>query len=169
MKEPIKEKFQVLVADDSANDRFLVRHAVERTSRLQIAAEVSDGGQAIEYLGRAGERGQNPAISVPDLLLLDLKMPVRDGFEVLEWLRTQTLSGMTVVVLTHSMEPDHIRRALDLGADYFQVKPSTHKDCVNMVLALEERLIKGLRTHPAWPGGRHAHLPVGAHHFAHAQ
>jgi len=146
MKERTKDKFQVLVADDSENDRFLLRAAMRHTARIQIVAEVSNGEEVISYLDRCVD-GRAPAgIVPPHLLLLDLKMPVQDGFAVLEWLKPRRPGAMTVVVLTHSVQPEHIRRALDLGADFFQVKPSTQKDCVAMVLALEERLANGLLT-----------------------
>jgi CheY-like chemotaxis protein len=166
MSERAKDTFQVLVADDSASDRFLLRTAMRRAARMQIIAEVSNGEEAIAYFGRhSGEPGPAgpPLPPLPHLLLLDLKMPVRDGFEVLEWLQTRRLDGLTVVVLTHSMQPDHIRRALDLGADFFQVKPRSHKDCVSMVLALEERLVNGLRISlPRHAGAQVAHAHLGA-------
>jgi CheY-like chemotaxis protein len=163
MNERAKETFQVLVAEDSASDRFLLRTAMRRATRMQLVAEVSNGDEVIAYLSHhAGEHGR-AGLPLPHLLLLDLKMPVRDGFEVLEWLRTRKLGAMTVVVLTGSMEPDCIRRALDLGADFFQVKPRSHKDCVSMVLALEERLVNGLRAGlPLRTGAPAAH----AHHAA---
>ena len=145
-----KETFQVLVADDSASDRFLLRTAMGRAKHLQIVAEVSNGEEAIAYLRHNAEGTPSSKFPIPHLLLLDLKMPVRDGFDVLEWLRTRYFVGMTVVVLTNSMQPDHIRRALDLGADFFQVKPRSQKECVSMVLALEERLVNGLRSGTPW-------------------
>jgi CheY-like chemotaxis protein len=146
MNERTMEKFQVLVADDSENDRLLLRAAMRRAARMQIAAEVSNGEEAISFLGRCVEAPGPAGLALPDLLLLDLKMPVQDGFAVLEWLRPRKQGAMTVVVLTQSMQPDHICRALDMGADFFQVKPRTQKECVSMVLALEERLVNGLRT-----------------------
>jgi CheY-like chemotaxis protein len=156
MNERAKETFQVLVADDSENDRFLLRTAMRRAARLQIVAEVSNGEEAINYLSRHSE-GPHPAGHLlPHLLLLDLKMPVQDGFGVLEWLRARRFDDLTVVALTGSMQPDYIRRALDLGADFFQVKPRTHKDCVSMVLALEERLVNGLRVGLPWHTAAHA-------------
>ncbi len=90
--------FQVLVADDSASDRFLLRTAMRRATRMQIIAEVHNGDEVIAYLSRHSEEPDHAGLPVPHLLLLDLKMPVRDGFEVLEWLQTHKFGGMTVVV-----------------------------------------------------------------------
>jgi CheY-like chemotaxis protein len=163
MSEQVRENFQVLVADDSESDRLLLRTAMRRATRLQIIAEVRNGEEVIAYLSRHGETPERAGLFLPHLLLLDLKMPGRDGFEVLEWLRTRKFDAMTVVALTGSMQPDHIRRALDLGADFFQVKPRSHKDCVSMVLALEERLVNGLHTGLPWHAGAHtAHAHVAA-------
>ena len=148
MNELTKEKFQVLVADDSEDDRSLLRTAMRRASRMQIVAEVSNGEDTINHLSRCIETGPD-GLSLPDLLLLDLKMPLRDGFAVLEWLRPRHLGALTVVVLTSAVQPEHICRALDLGADFFQVKPRNQRDCVSMVLALEERLVNGMRTTPS--------------------
>src|SRR5713226_6349675 len=114
-----KETFFVLIADDSAEDRFLMTSAMRHARRLKIIAEVSDGNEVISYLdGSAGFRDRRK-FPLPDLLLLDLKMPLTDGFEVLEWLRTRSFLSLTVVVLTDSMRADHIKRAMDLGADFF--------------------------------------------------
>ena len=148
MNKQAKDTFQVLIADDSVDDRFLLRAAMRRATRLQIVAETSDGEETITCLRKlAGGRNRDEAL-LPDLLLLDLRMPVRDGFEVLKWLQAQRLGRLTVVALTDSMEPDHIRRALELGADLFQVKPKSHNERVAMVLALEQYLLTASVTGP---------------------
>src|SRR5580700_10365315 len=122
MPQRAKEIFYVLVADDSEADRFLIKTAIELVPRLQIAAEVANGTEAVAYLAGLGHFQDRRKFPLPDLLLLDLKMPFKDGFEVLEWLRTQNFDMLTVVVLTDSMDPEHLKRALDLGADFFHVK-----------------------------------------------
>lgn len=131
--------FSVLVADDSEVDRMLLKTAVVNASRLQITGEVADGSQAIAYLKSCASLRKRKTF--PDLLLLDLKMPRMDGFQVLEWLRVQSFRQLTVVVMTDSMQPEHIKRALDLGADMFQVKPTTAHDRETMIRALEEHLV----------------------------
>jgi CheY-like chemotaxis protein len=146
MSTDAKEPYLVLVADDSEDDRFLLKQAVSRTKQLEIIAEVSTGVDAINYMkGQAPfhDREKHP---LPNLLLLDLKMPLKDGFAVLEWLQTQEFADMTVVVLTDSMWPEHIKRALDLGADLFQVKPKARADLEAMVFAMEEHLLRSIPT-----------------------
>jgi CheY-like chemotaxis protein len=142
MSKLAKETYFVLIADDSAEDRFLMTAALRHARRLKTIAEVSDGHEVISYLdGSAGfhDRRKYP---LPDLLLLDLKMPLTDGFEVLEWLRTRSFLNLTIVVLTDSMRAEHIKRAMDLGADFFQIKPTAHADRITMVQALEEHLTR---------------------------
>lgn len=142
MSAVASDNFFVLVADDSVGDRLLLRTAIPQARRLRIICEVSDGDEAIAYFkGHAGF-GDREKFPLPDLLLLDLNMPGRDGFEVLKWLRTHPVrNNLTVVVLTASMESEDIKRALDLGADLFQVKPRSQRDRHAMVMALEEHLV----------------------------
>jgi CheY-like chemotaxis protein len=140
MSKLAKDVYSVLVADDSDADRFLLKAALQQTPRLQIIGEVADGVETIAYLEKHAELHSRKTFPFLDLLLLDLKMPLKDGFEVLEWLQTQSFGNLTVVVLTDSMQPEHIKYAMDLGADLFQVKPRTTHDREAMVVALEEYL-----------------------------
>lgn len=142
MSKLAKETYFVLVADDSDNDRFLLKTAMRHAPRLQIIGETADGIETIAFLKGHADFRNRERYPLPDLLLLDLKMPLQDGFDVLEWLQTQPRRSLTVVVLTDSMQPDHIKHALDLGADLFQVKPKTNRDREAMILALEEYLIQ---------------------------
>lgn len=141
MSKEAKEAFLVLVADDSDDDRLLLKKAMQRASRLRIIGELENGKDVISYLKGRAHFNDREKYPLPDLLLLDLKMPLKDGFEVLTWLQNQSFKNMTVVVLTDSMHAEHIKRALDLGADLFQVKPRMPHDLTAMVLALEERLM----------------------------
>ena len=136
-----KEHFLVLVADDSEPDRIMLKRAMQRTPRLRIIGELNNGADVISYLKGRSQYKDREKFPLPDLLLLDLKMPLKDGFEVLSWLGTQYFKNLTVVVLTDSMHAEHIKRALDLGADLFQVKPRLPHELVTMVGALEERLM----------------------------
>ena len=135
-----KYRYGILVADDSEHDRFLLRKAVDSSVNLRFIAEVPDGDGVVAYLRGQGEFRDRRKFPVPDLLLLDLNMPRMNGFEVLEWLKTQRFTELTVVVLTDSMNPEHLRRALDLGAYRFQVKPRSVYDWVAMIHALERYL-----------------------------
>ena len=141
MFTPDKQVYNVLVADDSDDDRFLIKRAMQNAPRLRLVAEVCNGDDVIAYLGGDREFMDRSRYPLPHLLLLDLKMPRKDGFEVLQWLQQKSRLDVTVVALTDSMEPAYLKRALDLGADLFQVKPRATHDRNAMILALEDRLV----------------------------
>jgi CheY-like chemotaxis protein len=93
---------------------------------LQHAA---DGDQAIAYLNGAGAFTDRKEYPFPDLVLLDLKMPRLDGFEVLEWIRSNPLTmSLPVVVLAGSSFRADIRRALELGANSYAAKPGKFEE-----------------------------------------
>ena len=120
----------ILVAEDQASDQFLLTRAVDRAGvnvRLQF---VNDGLQVIERL-----QSQS---ATPAALLLDLNMPAMDGFQVLEWLRqNRHLRPAYVVVLSASLDRNHLRRACDLGVDHYLVKPSDANELVATLKRLE--------------------------------
>jgi len=155
MNKPDKDIYGVLVADDSSDDRFLLRTAMRRTERLRIVGEVADGSEVVAYLKGRDAYADRERHPMPDLLLLDLKMPMMDGLEVLAWMRTQSFAGLTVVVLTDSMQAEHIKQALDLGADLFQVKPRGNPEREALVLALEEFLCNSGKVAQQAPSGGH--------------
>jgi CheY-like chemotaxis protein len=114
----------VLIAEDSENDLLMLRRAFRQVGITAPVQYVSDGEQAIAYLNGEGKFMRRDEFPVPDLLLLDLKMPRKNGFEVLEWLRKQTsLRRLRVVVLTTSEDLRDVNRAYALGAASFLTKP----------------------------------------------
>ena len=115
----------ILVADDDQNDVFFLRRAFQKSGVSHAVIHVSDGQKAIDYLlGEANYRDR-ARFPVPALVLLDLKMPKVDGFDVLAWLKTRPeLEGLPVVVLSSSSREDDIQRARTLGAVDYRVKPA---------------------------------------------
>src|SRR5262249_17375864 len=99
----------ILLAEDNEDDVILIERAFRKAGLLSPLMVVRDGEEAISYIsgfGRYSDRAQFP---LPDLFLLDLKLPMRDGFEVLRWIQTQPeLKKLPVIVLTQS---DRIRDA----------------------------------------------------------
>src|SRR5204863_3408020 len=93
----------ILLADDRDDDILLIRKALQRGDVLNPLQVVRDGDETIAYLSGEGKYANRAEYPVPDLLLLDLKMPGKDGFEVLRWIRRRPgLSALRVVVLTSS-------------------------------------------------------------------
>lgn len=113
---------KVLLVDDNDADAYLISHLVDQTAGLKLVWRASDGDAAMMYLDGVGgfrDRGKFP---VPDVVLLDLNMPHRNGYEVLEQLKTRS-EKPKVVILTCCDDPVAERKAMDLGADAFKVKP----------------------------------------------
>jgi CheY-like chemotaxis protein len=121
----------VLVADDDVNDISLLKRAFLRAGidvHLRVAR---DGEEVIQYLHGDEPYADRDEFPMPRLLILDLKMPRTDGFEVLEWVRKQEdLRRLLVVVMTSSDEPEDVDRAYDLGANSFLRKPD---DFMNLI------------------------------------
>jgi CheY-like chemotaxis protein len=109
---------KVLVVEDSADDLLLLRRAFSKLKLEQMLEVVTDGEAAISYF----EDSNKPR---PDLVLLDLNLPKRSGFEVLGWIRQQAqLKHLPVVILSSSTEPNDLKRAYALGASGYLEKPS---------------------------------------------
>lgn len=130
-------KYRVLLADDSEDDRFLVARALKRSDALQLVHEVENGEHAVNYLRGADQFSDRELFPFPDLLLLDLKMPRMDGFDLLEWMRDNGCKPSKVVVFSSSPLPQDVRRALELGADSYQLKPRHIEDLPVLIEKLQ--------------------------------
>lgn len=127
----------ILVAEDDPDDAFMLRRAFAKANVANPLAFVVDGEEAIEYLGGTGRYGGHSRQPLPVVLLLDLKMPRCNGFEVLEWVREHPgLGRLPVVVLTSSRESTDIARAYELGANSYLVKPGSPEDLLATVRGL---------------------------------
>jgi len=134
----MRDNHTILHVDDRPEDVFLLKYAFKRaeiTNPIQVAA---DGQEAIDYLAGAGKFGDRQQFPLPCLVLLDLKLPLKMGLEVLEWIRGQAqFRSLIVIVLTSSIHEGDIKRAYDLGANAFLVKPSDSKVTLDMCKALK--------------------------------
>ena len=118
------EHSPILLAEDREDDILLIRKAFASAYIPNPLYFVRDGEEAIAYLRGEGTYANRAEFPLPDLLLLDLKMPRVDGFEVLQWIREQpSLSSLRIVVLTSSDQLRDVNRAYQLGANSFLVKP----------------------------------------------
>lgn len=130
----------ILVAEDDENDLVILSYAFKQAGLSHRLAHVPDGEAAIAYLLGAPPYADRLKHPLPDLLLLDLKMPKVSGFDVLAWLQTQpALNQIPVVVLSGSeLEEDKVQCA-QLGADGFQTKASDFRQAVRIVQQLDAR------------------------------
>ena len=144
----------VLLAEDDENDVLLLRHAFRRAGLQYPIIDVPNGEEVINYLSGCvpfEDRDHHP---LPALLLLDLKMPLVNGFDVLSWLQARPeYHDLPAVVLSSSgLDPDR-RRAHDLGARDYLVKPLTSDDMVRLVQQLSLRWLAGVKLSSAPQAG----------------
>jgi CheY-like chemotaxis protein len=133
----LQDQFILLVEDDP-NDTLLIERAFQKAGLKDVLRIVRDGEQAIDYLKGAGQYANRELYPLPFLLLLDLKMPGADGFEVLQWLRSEpSMKRLLVVVLTSSNLQADVDRAYEMGANSYLVKPVEFDEMVRMIRRFE--------------------------------
>jgi CheY-like chemotaxis protein len=125
---------RVLIAEDDPSDVFLIQRAFTNAHVPATLHVVRDGQEAIDYLEGQASYADRNTYPLPDLLLLDLKMPRLNGFDVLHWLRQKPgLKRLLVTVLTSSDQPKDINRAYDLGANSYLLKPHASTELSELV------------------------------------
>src|SRR5712675_1152432 len=107
-------KALVLMVDDSDDDGTLLELALQRLERFQLAGRVSDGRQAIAWLKGEGAYAKRDQYPMPNVILLDLRMPNIDGFDVLKWIQSQSFPDLRIVVLSGSESGDDAEKALQM-------------------------------------------------------
>ncbi len=114
----------LLVEDDPADSR-LIQRALAKAELNEPVVRLTNGEDAISYLRGDPPYDNRHSYPLPRLVLLDIKLPKRNGFEVLEWLRRQLtqLRRIPVVMLTSSRHAVDVNRAYDLGVNSYLVKP----------------------------------------------
>ena len=122
--ESIQLRPLILVVEDNDDDVLMILRAFERSMAGNPLQTVRTGSEAIAYLNGDSTYEDRSKHPLPAMVLLDIKLPQMDGFEVLKWIRSRAdLAPLSVVMLTSS---DHIRDvnlAYQLGANSFLVKP----------------------------------------------
>jgi len=127
----------ILHVEDDPNDTLLFQHACRKAGIIFDLQAVSDGDQAMAYLRGLNNFSDRNKYPLPKLILLDLKMPRVSGFDVLTWLQSQDgLKRVPVIVLTSSNHDADVKRAYDLGANCYLVKPVGFEALVELVKTL---------------------------------
>lgn len=130
----------ILAAEDEETDRFILQLAFDHAKLPHALVTVRDGKQCVDYLDGIAPYSDRALHPLPALLILDLKMPLMDGFEVLTWLAGRAdFKNLPVIVLSSSSDDSDIQKARQLGArDYF-VKPHSLDELVKIIRGLNER------------------------------
>lgn len=137
-RPPVSVPFPIFLVEDSDDDLFLFRRLLgkaEITNPLRVA---TNGQAAIDQLSELVAKPEPGTL--PGIVFLDLKLPLRSGFEVLEWIRAQpALARTAVIVLSSSAEARDVKRAYDLGAHGYLVKypgPAVFRDVLRTLTLL---------------------------------
>lgn len=152
-----------LLVEDSDDDILLTRRSFRKAevhNPLQVVRSVDE---AIWYLGGEGLFSNRIEFPLPSLVLLDLKMPRRNGFELIEWVRSQpSMDALRIVVLSSSDSRADVEHAYDLGANSYLVKPVESQTFVETLRLLKQYWIcfdmAPRVSRPPRPGGNH---PLG--------
>jgi CheY-like chemotaxis protein len=127
----------------NADDAWLIRRAFERAGVGSPLRVVTSGLDAIAYLSGDQPYWDRAKCPLPALVLLDIKMPMTDGFEVLKWIRRQPeLARLCVIMLTSSDEIRDVNLAYTLGANSFLVKPLDFWNAAELSRSIQQMLAK---------------------------
>jgi CheY-like chemotaxis protein len=128
----------ILLVEDNPDDVFFMRRAC-KSAGLQNPLQVAeDGDKAIDYLAGTGQFADRATYPLPCVTLLDLKLPGKDGLEVLGWIQgREEFTTRVVIVLTTSREPRDIQEAYRLGANAYLVKPTSPTQLAEIVAAIK--------------------------------
>jgi two-component system, response regulator len=137
MKPPQGKRITILLAEDDADDRLLVKEALAEGRVLNELHSVEDGEELLDYLRRLGRYADPEESPRPGLVLLDLNMPRKDGREALREIKGDPdLKRIPVVVMTTSKAEEDIVRSYDLGANSYITKPVTFERLVELMKVL---------------------------------
>ena len=129
----------ILLVEDNRMDIELTLDAFRSHHLGNTIAVVTDGEEALDYVFGRGKHGDRKANPVPDLILLDLKMPKMDGFEVLRQLKAAPgVKRIPVIILTSSKEEGDRAMSYDCGANSYLVKPVSFDGFMGVVKQIED-------------------------------
>lgn len=137
VSKDVPDQAVFLLVEDSEDDILLLQRSFAKNKIANPMRVVRNGQEAILYLEGTGRYRNRTQFPLPSIVLLDLKMPGVDGFEVLAWIRQQAnphLRTLRVIVLTSSDAISDVNRAYQLGANSFLVKPTDLHD-LNLLTA----------------------------------
>lgn len=124
----------ILHVEDDENDAILFQKACERAGLPALTFRVAAADEAKSYLMGEGIYADRACYPLPQIIVLDLKMPRMDGFEFLKWLRhTEPFAALPALVFTASISREDKSRAMAEGANSYFVKPASFEALVKMV------------------------------------
>ncbi len=142
----------ILFVEDDDGDALLVKRAFSKLSIDADLRHLTNGDDAVSYLSGSPEyadRGEHP---IPLLILLDLKLPRRNGIEVTRWVRSRSdsLRRLPIVMFTSSSRTADVNEAYDAGVNSYLVKPNTNQELQDRLLSIREYWL-GINRFPEIP------------------
>jgi CheY-like chemotaxis protein len=129
-------KIQILLVEDNEGDIFMIQEALENASFHNVLNVAKDGVEAIAFLNSKLEIGKP---QLPDLILLDINLPKRNGHEVLQYIKySDELRHLPVVILTTSSSPEDVLSAYHHYANGYITKPSGDGNLGDVVEQIED-------------------------------
>ncbi len=130
----MSKRQMILHVEDDFDDAYFVRRAFELAGDRYTFHRVEDGQGALDYLAGAGLYADRTRWPKPDAILLDLKLPIRTGFDVLTHARSKPeYLHLPIIVLTSSNQPEDIDRAMQLGASAYLNKSVSSRNVIEML------------------------------------
>ncbi|MEO6034457.1 MAG: response regulator [Verrucomicrobiota bacterium] len=121
----------ILLAEDNTDDAFIFKMMFRRATLPHSLFAVENGQQAIDWLKGWGDYADREKFPLPEMLILDLKMPIKSGFEVLEWIREQRkFVELPVIILSSSDDNMDVKKAYSLGVTTYFVKSAQLQDII---------------------------------------
>jgi CheY-like chemotaxis protein len=134
----------ILAAEDEESDRMIMELAFIRARLRHPLFMVRDGQEAVDYLSGNGRYADRFCYPLPVLIVLDLKMPRMNGFDVLAWLATRKeFKELPAVVLSSSADQSDTKKARQLGAREYFVKPHAFEKLITIAQEMQERWLSG--------------------------
>ena len=136
----------ILLVEDNADDEMLTLRALRKQKVVNQIDVVRDGAEALDYLQGQGKYSDRNKQDIPQLIMLDLKLPKINGLQVLEQIRAMNHTSMIpVVILTSSDEEQDIAQSYTLGANSYVRKPVDFEEFIEAVGQMN------WKTFPRWP------------------
>jgi two-component system response regulator len=131
-------KGQILLVEDDLNDVFFMQQAMRKAGIVNPVQVATDGQKAIHYLEGTGAFSDRDKFPLPCLVILDLKLPIVMGLDVLKWIRMRPELGVPVIILSASSNEADIEAAYRLGANAYLVKPNAVEKLVAIARSIKE-------------------------------
>ena len=129
------DEISILIAEDDADDRFLLQAAFTENGFKDKLLFVENGVELVDYLVKLSQSGNS--VKMPRFILLDLNMPKKDGREVLKEIKqNMDLKKIPVIIFSTTNNEQEMRRCYELGANSYITKPNSFENLIKTVAAL---------------------------------